>query len=159
MITKKIKKDQRMACLLHAIAYSALAAVIIFSFILLTDNQGKMLEAVIVELCILVVLCLLSQIVASKRLHVIKKYIKKQQASVSLDDDAYEVIGKNLALGKQWLVYHHGNYFRPISHESIHSVSLQNKKMLIYVDGGCISIPMHKKDESAYHAIQAWLEV
>lgn len=158
MITRKIKKNQRMACLLHAIAYSALAAVIIFSFILLTDNQADILQGVIASACILVVLCLLSQIIASKRLHVIKKYINNQAASVTLDDDAYEVIGKNLALGKQWLVYHHGNYFRPISHESIHSVTLQNKKMLVYVDGGYISIPMRKKDESACQAIQAWLE-
>ncbi len=158
MITKKIKKDQRMACLLHAIAYSALAAVIIFSFILLTDNKAEILKGIIAEAGILVILIVISQIAASKRLHVIKKYIRNQSASCSVDDDAYEVIGKNLALGKQWLVYHHGNYFRPIAHDSIHSVTLQNKKMLIYVKDGYISVPMHKKDESAYHAIRAWLE-
>lgn len=158
MITKKIKKDQRMACLLHAIAYSALAAVIIFSFILLTDNKAEITDGIIAEAGILVILIVISQIIASRRLHVIKKYIKNQSASCTLDEDAYEVIGKNLALGKQWLVYHHGNYFRPVSHDSIHSVTMQNKKMQIYVDGGYISIPMHKRDEQAYNQIQAWLE-
>lgn len=133
MITKRVRKNNMVTALAEALIYGVLTEVLFLLVIMSTDSWSRLIQSVLVALCITAVYLIIAWIRAASRNHRFMKNLKKQgDDGIPLDEDSFQAVTKHVALGQNWLVYHHGNQVDPVLKSSIHSVRTDGKYATLY---------------------------
>ncbi len=110
-MVKRIYTDLRASFVLTSLAAGLCICIVITAVSIATNTLSQLFRGVIGSLAFTTLLVLVSLILAQGQVHKLKKRIKACAGSVSLEQEAYYNIAKQLACGKEWLVYHNRNTY------------------------------------------------